>query len=206
MVKFDFTGDRALHPGITFGPYTFLFNSTKSFVVGNPTIDVANDEVDLNQHGLAVDDQVRFTTTGTLPEGLSGGFFYYVLSISSPNAFKISETSGGPAVNITSAGTGVLSLVKRGIPLDITGWSIWAWVKKKIDDADANKLLDLVPTIENATDGRVQILLTDEDSYGLVKNPEAFWDMVGQDLLGQRHLLVQGEFEISKVVTHPVEV
>jgi hypothetical protein len=58
-------------------------------------------------HGFVADDLVRFTSTTTLPAGLSAGVSYYVISSGlTATAFKVSTTSGGTAVDITSTGTG----------------------------------------------------------------------------------------------------
>jgi hypothetical protein len=205
MPVFDFTGERALHPGITFGPYTFLLNSTKSSTVGVVVPSVPNNQFTLNGHGLSDGDQVRFSTDGTLPAGLESSFFYYVVS-STTNTFKVSETLGGPAIVITDAGSGPLTAYKRGQPLDLTGVTVWAWVKPEPPAPDSTKILDLHPTITDPTDGRIQVLLTDEETWNLENQPDAAWDMIIQALTGERFLIVGGAFAIVKVVTHPVEV
>ncbi len=58
-------------------------------------------------HGLAANTLVKFTTTGTLPAGLSVGTDYYVKTVVSATQFTVSSTQGGTAINTTSAGTGV---------------------------------------------------------------------------------------------------
>jgi Flp pilus assembly protein TadG len=50
---------------------------------------------------------VQFQSTGGLPGGLSSGTTYYVRSPSGKN-FKVSTSSGGSAVNITSGGSGTI--------------------------------------------------------------------------------------------------
>jgi len=205
MPQFDFTGERALHPGITFGPYTFLLNSTKSSTVGVVVPSVPNNQFTLNNHGLANGDQVRFTTDGVLPAGLDDSFFYYVINASTNN-FKVSETLNGPAVVITDAGSGNLTVIERGLPLDLTGVQVWAWVKPDPDAPDSTKIFDLHPVITVPTDGRIQILIQDEETWSMEQNPDADWDMVIQVLTGERYLVVWGGFAIIKVVTHPVEV
>lgn len=54
---------------------------------------------------------VVFTSTGTLPAGLSAGTDYYILD-SGPD-FQVSLTSGGAAVDITDAGTGTHTFTVR---------------------------------------------------------------------------------------------
>lgn len=54
-------------------------------------------------HGLSVDDTIRFTTTGALPTGLSTGTTYYVKQVLSANTFTVASSAGGSA--ITTSGT-----------------------------------------------------------------------------------------------------
>jgi len=61
----------------------------------------------LNNHGLNVGDPVTFTTTNTLPTGLSTGTVYYVISTNlGTNQFSVSTTFNGAILSITAAGTG----------------------------------------------------------------------------------------------------
>jgi hypothetical protein len=54
-------------------------------------------------HGLAVNDTIRFTTTGALPTGLAINTTYYVKEVLSANTFTVSASAGGAA--ITTSGT-----------------------------------------------------------------------------------------------------
>lgn len=61
----------------------------------------------LNAHGLALNDTVLFTTTGALPTGLSANTVYYVISAGlTLNAFEVSATQGGSAVNTSVSQSG----------------------------------------------------------------------------------------------------
>jgi|688.fasta_scaffold26547_6 hypothetical protein len=61
----------------------------------------------LNNHGFVVNDPVIFTTTGTLPTGISTGTTYYVISTNlGTNQFSVSTSIGGSALSISGAGTG----------------------------------------------------------------------------------------------------
>ena len=67
---------------------------------------------------LAANSQVFFTTTGTLPAGITTNTIYYIkttISAAGSQVTQISLTSGGAAVNITDAGTGVLKMWRRSI-------------------------------------------------------------------------------------------
>lgn len=59
-------------------------------------------------HGLSAGDPVTFSTTGTLPTGLTPGTVYYVAATPVPdaNTFSVAATPSGAAINTTGAGTG----------------------------------------------------------------------------------------------------
>jgi hypothetical protein len=72
-----------------------------------------------NGHGLAIGNKVKFTTTGALPSPLVAGTEYFVISAGfTANAFQISQTSGGAAINTTTAGTGTHTLLQGDILTD----------------------------------------------------------------------------------------
>jgi hypothetical protein len=52
--------------------------------------------------------KVRFSTTGTMPAGLTAGIDYFVVNAGS-STFQVSSTLGGTPVNFTTNGTGTLS-------------------------------------------------------------------------------------------------
>lgn len=59
---------------------------------------------------LETKDRVQFTTTGTLPSGLTAGTDYFVVMISQlTGTFSLTDSSGTPVI-FTTAGTGVLSV------------------------------------------------------------------------------------------------
>jgi len=61
----------------------------------------------LTGHGLNVGDPVFFTTTNTLPTGLSTATLYYVISTNlGANQFSVSTTFNGAVQSITASGTG----------------------------------------------------------------------------------------------------
>lgn len=85
-----------------------------SVVLGNPTITIASPSViTLASHGLTVNDIVKFTTSGTLPTGIVSGTSYYVISTGlTANAFEISATAGGTAINTSGSQSGTHILTK----------------------------------------------------------------------------------------------
>lgn len=58
----------------------------------------------------AANTQVRVSSTGTLPGGLSADTAYYVVSPSGSTS-QLSTSSGGAAVNLTSTGSGVMHVI-----------------------------------------------------------------------------------------------
>ena len=58
-------------------------------------------------HGLSAGMEIAFSTTGSLPTGLTAGTRYYVIASGlGTNSFQVSATFGGSAVNTSSAGSG----------------------------------------------------------------------------------------------------
>jgi hypothetical protein len=206
----DFGGDdgpdRALHPGVDFGPFTFCFNQTESQVIG----DVTPQPTPVNNflcpaHGLLNGAQVRFDSDGVPPFGVLLATYYFVVNITT-DTFQISTTVGGAPINFSDAGSGHIVVVKRGIPVNFTGNSVWAWVKTTPEDPDANKLLDLVPTFNPAVLGTVQIFVPGTATVSLA-SASAFWDMiVGFPSSTRTGPLVKGQFSIAKIITHPAFV
>jgi len=68
-------------------------------------VDASADALYIEAHNLAVNDVVQFTTTGTLPAGISLATDYYIKT-SSTGSVTISASLGGATLNITDAGTG----------------------------------------------------------------------------------------------------
>jgi microcystin-dependent protein len=62
-------------------------------------------------HGLVAGDKISLTTTGALPTGLAANTDYYVISSGlTANAFEVSASRGGSAVNTTGSQSGVHTL------------------------------------------------------------------------------------------------
>ena len=69
-------------------------------------------------HGLAVNDTIRFTTTGALPTGLAINTTYFVKEVLSANTFTVSTSAGGAAVTTSGTQSGVqTALVWYGVPV-----------------------------------------------------------------------------------------
>jgi len=68
-----------------------------------------------NSHGMPDGTLVKFHATTTLPAGLTANNKYYVISTAT-NTFQVSRTLGGSAVNITSAGSGTITVYRLTEP------------------------------------------------------------------------------------------
>jgi len=83
-------------------------NGTTTCTSNSFTVSIASPAVFTKaNHRFAVGDQVIFSTTGSLPTGLSKTTRYYVLSSGlTTNNFRVSTTSGGTAVNTSGSQSG----------------------------------------------------------------------------------------------------
>lgn len=80
---------------------------SKTATVTIPTASPA--VVNLTAHGLLAGCPVRFSAA-TLPTGLTAGVTYFVIAAGlTANAFEISASVGGSAVNVTGAGSGAIT-------------------------------------------------------------------------------------------------
>lgn len=82
---------------------------TWSQVLGNTfTVTIASPAVfSATAHGLVLNDTVIFSTTGALPTGLTAGTTYYIISAGlTTNAFEVSTSQGGSAVNTSGTQSG----------------------------------------------------------------------------------------------------
>jgi hypothetical protein len=75
----------------------------ESITVGS--FDTSTEKVNINTHGLANGTVVSFTSTGTLPTGITANTVYYVINAGT-NDFQISTTAGGSVVALSGTPTG----------------------------------------------------------------------------------------------------
>jgi hypothetical protein len=85
-------------------------------------VTAATNTLTLPGHGLAAGTPVRVESTGALPSPLSAGTVYYVLAVvDSDDLIQLAETSGGAAVDLTTAGDADAThslIVQRGVIVD----------------------------------------------------------------------------------------
>lgn len=82
---------------------------SKSFMSAD--VDIINDLITINSHGFQDGWKVVFSSTDSLPAPLSVDTKYFVVN-STTNTFQLSTTYGGSAIDLTSIGTGIHSLVR----------------------------------------------------------------------------------------------
>ena len=70
----------------------------------------SNNTITIPNHGFAANTPISFTSTGTLPTGITLSTIYYVRDITT-NTFKISATSGGSAIGLSGTPTGNISYI-----------------------------------------------------------------------------------------------
>jgi hypothetical protein len=75
------------------------------------TISIADPAViTLVDHGFAVDDVVRFSTSVSLPSGITANRMYFVHTVLSDDTFTVSLDLEGTEADTTSAGSGTISV------------------------------------------------------------------------------------------------
>lgn len=70
---------------------------------------------------FAVDDPIRFTTTGTLPSNITAGVTYFVKTVNTgTNVITVATTVGGTAITFSGAGTPTITVTNLS---GVTGWT-----------------------------------------------------------------------------------
>ncbi|WZB38461.1 hypothetical protein SEA_YELLOWPANDA_47 [Microbacterium phage YellowPanda] len=76
--------------------------------VGVCTITIASPAViTIPKHGLTVNQAVKFTSTGSLPTGITQNTVYYVRTVVDDDKIQISATVGGSAINTSGSQSGI---------------------------------------------------------------------------------------------------
>jgi hypothetical protein len=89
---------------------TGFFSTVSGLALVRAGSDVTNNDVQSNAHALAANDRVAFEVVEglTIPTGLTAGTLYYVIATGlTTDAFRVSATQGGAAVDITGAGSAI---------------------------------------------------------------------------------------------------
>lgn len=86
------------------GSYLATSGTQSGTHTGTKTTPVAG-TITWEKHALPTGTPVKFTTTGTLPTGLTAGTTYYVVDVT-PDTFRVAATVGGTAIATTGAQVG----------------------------------------------------------------------------------------------------
>lgn len=88
-------------------PFRITFDDAPPAASSTVTVTIAGPGVvTWTGHGLTAGDQVKFTTTGALPTGITAGTTYFVKEVLSVDTFSISATAGGTAITTTGTQSG----------------------------------------------------------------------------------------------------
>jgi hypothetical protein len=79
------------------------------------SINTGTDTFTSNSHGLANGTQVKVHAATTLPAGLSATRVYFIINTAT-NTFQLSLTSGGSAVDVSSSGSGTVTVYEVDEP------------------------------------------------------------------------------------------
>lgn len=97
-------------------------------------------------HGLGVGSAVTFTTTGALPTGLTAGTAYYVIAAGlTANAFQVSATPFGSAINTSGTQSGTHTGTSNVNVVSVTNIDVAA-ISLTAGDWDVDGLMYIVPS------------------------------------------------------------
>lgn len=191
-----------VYKGITFNFFMILRQDVT--LIGTFTANPANGQITTAvAHGLSSGDLIMFIpdpTTGVLPSPIQANTDYFVLNVVSTTVFTFSAEYNGPPFNLNTAGSGTNNLWTNR-PFDLTGWSVWSWVKSA---PGGTLILDLSPVIAiPATLGQITMSMTETQTKALTPG-NFFWDIIFQDNTGNRlGPLFSGSFNIVELITEP---
>ena len=99
------------------GPQWYIiddFSTAGNTIFAYISVDATADTITVTGHGLSHGHEVRVSSTGTVPGGLSAGSTYYVIRVDA-NKIKMAssykQAMAGHAINLTSQGTGIHTLL-----------------------------------------------------------------------------------------------
>jgi hypothetical protein len=114
--------------------------STATMTIASPGV------VTWTAHGLAVGDQVSFSTTGALPTGLAAATTYFVKTVLSADTFTLAATTGGTVIATTGTQSGVHTI--STVPLGSQSYFVGLVMTAKDTGGGANTVRQLESQIE----------------------------------------------------------
>ncbi len=89
--------------------------------IGVSSVDTSLDKITTGVlHQFIANDSVQFASSGTLPAPLVAGTDYFVIAGFTPTTFQVSLIRGGAAIDLTTAGTGNISVRNTTVEKIIT--------------------------------------------------------------------------------------
>lgn len=123
------------------GGKMYYWNASQGYTPSAFTVTIASPAVVTFSTTVANGEAVMFTTTGTLPTGLSAGTVYYVTNVVGSTA-NLSATYGGALIDTTGTQSGTHYLQTRGIPLNsLAGASDVPLVQNIFTISDASRFV-----------------------------------------------------------------
>lgn len=116
------------------------FASTVTMTIAAPCV------VTLTAHGMVTGTPIVFTTSGTLPTGITSGTTYYVVNTTSANTFNVATSAANAAAGTLITTTGSQSGTHTGTTLATVvnpGMPIATWGPSGLIGATTTSLLDL---------------------------------------------------------------
>lgn len=99
-------------------------------------------------HGLILNSTVIFTTSGALPTGLTAGATYYVISAGlTADAFQVSATAGGAAINTSGSQSGTHTATASQISLAAGTYDVEAESSFYDCDAARTRIRDVTNSV-----------------------------------------------------------
>lgn len=114
--------------------------------------DAGTDALSSQYHGKSDGQKIRFTTSGTLPAGISPATTYFVRDATT-HTFKVAATLGGSAIDITDAGTGThrFQWLAKDVALDLIGrFASGEGIDTGSGDIDEGDFLDQIIIAHNS--------------------------------------------------------
>src|SRR3990167_110677 len=144
--------DGTAYANDTYSALALIAKGRYGYNAGSTFTAAVTDIITATAHGLSDGDMLFFSTLGTLPAGLSLNTAYYVRDATT-NTFKVSETAGGSAVDITDTGSSTHYFHTEFKVPDIRG-SVIIGVGQKVKtfdflDADVNTGTDVITVPSN---------------------------------------------------------
>jgi len=134
-------------------------------------------------HGLVANERVRFYTTGTYPTAVGGDLteadFYYVTNPLA-TTIQLSRTSGGAAIDITSAGSGTMQVYRTRAPAAPLFFPAGSWrIGRLFEMQDGFPVyLDGSAHVYGSFDLRETLAGSDLIGHGSIKSNVSTWEVV----------------------------